>query len=335
MTGDADPGGPPPEPPEERRPDPWTTERARLLLGGTLLALFGAVLGYKVLRAGGLEQSALFYVGLPALIALLVVFTARPRSATGVAVAVTTIALLLAGPLLNEGVVCLIMAAPLFYLVAVGIGLAADRGRQRGGAHALAVLPLLVLLCAEGVGGISYLPRASEGHAERVVDAAPAEIAAALAGAPAYTAPRSAFLRLVPFPRPERAEGTGLAVGDERVVRFAGGHRPTRMVLRVSEAEIGADGGRVVFTVADDSTLARWLRLDRAEAQWRATPQGGTRLAWTLRYERTFDPSWYWGPVQSYGMDRAAGYLADTFACEAGIAGASAEGSDGAGRCRR
>ncbi|GAA4919981.1 hypothetical protein [Streptomonospora salina] len=278
MTADADPG----RPPDQEPPEPPATGRARLLLAGTLLALFGAMLGYKVLRAGGLEQSALFYVGLPALIALVVVSSARPRSAAGTAVAVTTIGLLLAGPLLDEGVVCLVMAAPLFYLVAVLFGLIAS-----------------------------------------------------LAGAPDYSAPRSAFLRLVPFPRPERAEGTGLQAGDERTVRFTGGHRPTRMVLRVTEARTGPDGGRAVFTVADDTTLARWLRLDRAQAQWHATPQGGTRLAWTLHYERTFDPSWYWGPLQSYGMDRAAGYLADTFACAAAPADPAEPLSGSAARCHR
>src|SRR5689334_21239430 len=77
---------------------------ARVALVSVLAASFAAMLGYKILHAGGLEQTALFYVGLPATIALVVAATARPRSATGLAVATVTICLALAGPMLNEGV---------------------------------------------------------------------------------------------------------------------------------------------------------------------------------------------------------------------------------------
>lgn len=37
------------------------------------------------------------------------------------------------------------------------------------------------------------------------------------------------------------------------------------------------------------------------------------RLTWKLAYRRTFDPGWYFGPLQSYGMEQPAAFLADTF----------------------
>ncbi|TQN33002.1 hypothetical protein FHX37_2996 [Haloactinospora alba] len=307
-----------PEPPDAPPSGARSPAGGRLLLAAVLLALFAAMLGYKILEAGGLEQTALFYVGLPALIALTVAATAAPRSPVGVAMAVTTIGLALAGPLLNEGVVCLLMAAPLFYGTAavLGAGLArARRGtRHPGRNHALVLVPVL-LLCVEGVAGVSYLPRGGEGTAQRVVGAGPERVAAALAEPPDYASPRSAFLRVVPFPRPDEARGSGLEVGDRRTVEFAG-HERTTMTLEVTESDVRADSGRVVFTVVGDTTLARWLELRSAEASWEPAP-GGTKLDWTLRYRRTFDPSWYWGPLQGYGMDRAAGYLLDTVAAEA------------------
>lgn len=294
--------------------------RSRLVLAGAVLALFAGLLGYRVLNEGGLEQTALFYVGLPAVIALTVVVAARPRSAVGTAMATVTVGLALAGPLLAEGLVCLIMAAPLFYLVALFVGLGMNEYRSRKGLGALIAVPLLLAACLEGVAGIEYLPRQSEGRAERVVAAAPDEVAAALSAEPVYSEPGSAFLRVLPFPRPRTAEGTGLRLGDHRVVDFEPrrslgiGTRPTprSMRLAVTETSVGADGGRVVFTVAHDDTLARWLDLREAEVSWSAVP-GGTRVSWTLRYERTFDPSWYWGPLQDFAVDRAAGYLLDTF----------------------
>ncbi|MFC3994688.1 hypothetical protein ACFOVU_02100 [Nocardiopsis sediminis] len=330
--GDRPPGtgGTPPDPGGTGRPyepDRTAGARARLLLAGALTALFGALLAYRVLKAGDLEQTALFYVGIPAVIALTVVFTARPRTTAGIAIAVTTIGLLLAGPLLDEGFVCLLMAAPLFYLVAMVVGWAAGQARRGGGRsrwHAAALGPVLLLLCAEGVAGVSYLPRAEEGRAAVEVPAPPAAVAAALAAEPAYAPPRALLLRAVPFPRPTAAHGTGLDVGDRRRIAFTPRRslglnaEPTvrGMLLEITESRIGADGGRVVFTVVDDTTLARWLDLRTAEVTWRASGDG-TRMTWTLHYHRTFEPSWYWSPIQRHAMDRAAGYLADTFATEA------------------
>lgn len=291
----------------------------RLLLAGVLLSLFAAMLWIRVAQAGGWEQTSLFYVGVPAVLALTVVATARPRSAVGTAMAVTTIGLALAGPLLGEGIVCLVMAAPLFYALAAAIGWALG-GSFREGPRAVVLGVLLAPLALEGVGGLDYLPRPDTGLAEQVVAAPVDQVTAALAARPEYDVPGAPLLRLG-FPRPLEAEGTGLAVGAQRTVTFtsrralAPGARPVprSMHLVVTESEIGPEGGRVVFTVAEDTTLARWLDFREAEVVWRAAGRG-TELIWNLRYERTFDPSWYWRPLQRYAMNRAADYLASTFA---------------------
>ncbi|MGW5116403.1 hypothetical protein ACWEQ8_13365 [Streptomyces noursei] len=46
---------------------------------------------------------------------------------------------------------------------------------------------------------------------------------------------------------------------------------------------------------------------------WQPSPTGRTEVTWTLHYRRTFDPGWYFGPIQTYGMEQAAAYLSDTF----------------------
>ncbi|MFG2191738.1 hypothetical protein [Streptomyces sp. NPDC048639] len=307
---------------------------ARLRLAAVLAALFTAMLLYKVLHAGHLEQTALFYVGLPAFIALSVSLRARPRSATGTALASVTIGLALAGPLLNEGVVCLVMAAPLFYLLAVIIGCSVDRARGRrargdggsGRAHAVVSVPLLALLVLEGTG-IYELPRDNSVSVTRTVSASPSAYEEALAGRPRFAAPEPLFLRAVPFPRPRMAEGSGLDVGDVRVITFNPrkglgiGARPTPRSMRLVVAERSA--GRVLFRIEEDTTLARWLSLGSAEVEWVPAAGGGTEASWTLHYRRTYDPGWYFGPLQKYGMEQAAAYLSDTFA-----AGALTESSE-------
>ncbi|GAA1089457.1 hypothetical protein GCM10009642_31050 [Nocardiopsis metallicus] len=302
--------------------------RARWILAGVVLAAFAALLAVRVTRFGGLDQTALFYVGLPALLALLVVLCCRARSAVGVAIAVTTVALLLAGPVLGEGMVCLIISAPLIYgmvSLVTWVGVAIVRG-GRGSPNALVAVPILFALALEGVGGFSLLPRADTGAGSRLVSAAPADVADALAAAPEYASPTALFLRAVPFPEPVEAVGEGLAVGDTRVIHFtprrtlAPGAESTsrRMELEIVESHVHPGGGRVVFDVIEDTAFANWMEMERAVATWEAEIVEGevekTRLTWEIEYQRTYDPSWYFGPVQSYATGLAAGYLADTFA---------------------
>ena len=304
-------------------PEPPRPRRARVLLAGVVLALFAAMLLARILPAAGLEQTAVFYVGIPAVIAIAVILTARPKSPVGVAIATTTVGLALAGPLLGEGIVCLVVAAPLFYGVAAAVGLLVQQFReQRRGAFVVA--PLLFAVLVEGVGGSSMLPRDDAGTASTVVEAPADAFAAALAAEPAYGEPEAVFLRSLPFPLPVRATGTGIDVGDVRHVTFTprrslglgSQSTPRSMSLRVVHSETSDDGGRVVFDVTADSTLARWMDLRSAEVRWSAAGER-TEATWTLRYRRTFDPSWYFGPVQRSTTDLAAGYLLDTFAAAA------------------
>ena len=301
------------------------SSRARLVLAAVLLAVFGAMLFAKALGAGGLEQTAMFYVGIPALIAVTVVLTARPRSAVGLTLAVTTVALALAGPLLDEGVVCLIMAAPLIYGVAALIAwIVTALTTPRWTHHGVVVLPLLAAALLEGVAGVSYLPRESAASATVLVEATPEEYASALAAPPAYGPFDAVLLKTVPFPHPVSATGSGLEVGDRRVVRFNDrkslglGAEPTprSMTLRVAESDIDTDAGRVFFEVTADSTLSRWMDLQSATVAWHRVGDR-TETTWTLDWARTYDPSWYFGPLQQHTTGLAAGYLADTFAATA------------------
>jgi hypothetical protein len=292
---------------------------ARRTLLAILAALFAAMLGYKVLHAGGLEQTALFYVGLPATIALVVAATARPRSATGLAVAVVTIALALAGPLLNEGVICLVLAAPLFYLIAVIIGVAIDIGRRSRATRRLntfGLVPVLAVLCLHGVVA-SPAPQDEVVTVTRTVPGTLEQFATALSGPADFTRPRSAFLSRLPFPRVVEVAGTGLELGDERVITFTPRHslgigaRPTPRSMRLRVTASAPT--RVRFDVVEDTATARWLRWNTSQVSWRPMRTGATEVTWQLTYRRTFDPGWYFGPLQHYGMQQATDYLLDTF----------------------
>ncbi|WP_433236307.1 hypothetical protein ACQPYK_26870 [Streptosporangium sp. CA-135522] len=292
-------------------PDETHAKRAGRVLAGVLAALFAAILLYKLLHAGHLEQTAVFYVGLPAVIAITVALTVRPRTATGLIMATITVGLALAGPFLGEGIVCLLFAAPIFYLVGLAIGVSVDwiRERRRGMNMNVIVVPLLLLSMAEGATGATSLPRGEEVTVTRAAGAV--DVERALAAPPVFGAFDSPFLRMG-FPRPLVARGEGLELGAIREITFNSRRslgigavaEPRSMTLRVKERS----PGRVVFQVVRDTTLARWLDLREAEFTWTRA-----RLSVCLRYRRTFDPAWYFGPLQRFAVGQAAGYLAGTF----------------------
>ena len=106
------------------------------------LALFG--IGYRVIAGVRLDQTSMLFIGLPA--GLAIVLTLLPRSENAIASALKgiTIAIGMSGALLGEGIVCVLMAAPLFYLLGLIIGIVTeiDKRRARKEAKLLSVVAL-------------------------------------------------------------------------------------------------------------------------------------------------------------------------------------------------
>ncbi|GGO88742.1 hypothetical protein [Wenjunlia tyrosinilytica] len=279
-------------------------------LAAVLGALVCAAGGYRFLHAFGLERTTLFFLGLPALMAAAVVLVGPVAGSAWTAAVAVTFGLVVAGPLFNVGVVSLLLAAPLFYLVAVGFAVACGSRRGR--------VVTVLLLVALGLEGFAYtLPRSTAVVVSHTVNGTPEQVEQALAVPPHFSARRPAVLRLG-FPRPVVERGGGLAVGDLRTVEFSphsplglGVQRgPRALRLRVEDHT----ARRVLFRVVEDTALDEWSDLRGAEVTWQPLTPGQTRVTWRLDYGRGFDPSWYFGPVQSYGAQQAARYLADSFA---------------------
>lgn len=287
-----------------------------------LLMIAGAVvagLAFRAAQMAGLNHTALVFVGVPALLAVVVTLLPRPGSVTGVILKSVTLAMLLAGTVLGEAFVCILMASPLIYGVAIVVGRSIERKRARMGRAGAAHVSLLVLVAAsipamEGVLPRAEFPRESTVHVSAVVSATPAEVRRALEGPMSFDRPLPRFLRLG-FPTPGATEGSGLHIGDRRAVMLRHGHHHSgKLVMEVRSSE----ENHVVFTpVADDSYIIHWLTWREADVRWAAVP-GGTRVTWTLRYRRRLDPAWYFGPLERYGVATAATYLTQTLATPAG-----------------
>jgi hypothetical protein len=277
--------------------------RSRYALGFMILAIAVACLAYRILVTKQLEQTALLFVGIPTILAVIVAFTPRAKTTTGGIFKATTIGLLLSAPLLGEGFICILMASPIFFLVA---GIIALVRKTEKVTLSCVVFVAFIPMSLEGVRpGLSF-NREETVTVIRIVNASSSEVESALRRAPRTDLPLPFYLRLG-FPRPTQAQGGGLQPGDLRSIHFAGGEgHPGDLVMRVDEA----GPGHVRFVaIADKSKVAHWLRWDSAEVNWKAVDATHTQVSWTLHFRRLLDPAWYFRPFERYAVGLAADYL--------------------------
>jgi hypothetical protein len=286
----------------------------------TVLALAAGGFMYRVLVFHRLEQTALLFVGIPVLLAVILASTPKARTTTGSILKATTLALLLSAPLLGEGFICILMAAPIFYAVAMIVAGLIKLAKGRANKPKQAILPCLLLftflpMSLEGTRPSLSFNRDEQVTAHRMVAAGPQEVENALSYSPRIGLALPFYLRLG-FPHPTDARGEGLERGALRRIHFAGGEgHPGDLVLQVTDYA----PGRVRFRVISNETkVTHWLDLKEAEIQWRAVGTQ-TEVRWTLRYRRLLDPAWYFAPWERYAVHLAADYLIRANATPDGI----------------
>ncbi len=290
------------EPSKETSPEAW--------LIGIALALSLVSGLYRLLVAKRLESTAALFLGIPAVLAVLLAMTPKAKTVTGGIIKAITLMLLIVAPLLGEGWFCILMASPLFYLVGLLVGLLVDRSRRRRGATLSCVALFLLPISLEGVVPGWTVEREQTVEVTRVVDAPATAVERALARRPRVGPGRQSLplLLRIGFPVPLESHGWGLEPGALRTVRFSGveGAPAGDLVMRVTE---GRPGLLQTEAVSDGSKLAHWLRWERSEVEWRALDPTHTRVTWRIEYRRQLDPAWYFGPWERAAVHEAAVYM--------------------------
>lgn len=297
--------------------------RARVTIAAVIGAVAVASLAYRLIAGQGLQQTAALFVGVPALLAIVVTFAVSPRSATGVACKAVTVGLLVSLLFLGEGILCIVMSAPLFYLVAVGIGVVMDRARRGLRPHAHTTLSCLMVLALvpmsiEGVTDVTSLNRDERVVQTRIVHVPSHEVERALFEPPRFNRALPLYLR-AGFPRPVTVRIERVSTGTRWVIRLRGGEMGLRgiepragdLILQLEDVRPGFLRWRAV---SDDSHMTHFLLWRETTVQWEPIGTDATKVTWTLRYRRGLDPAWYFGPWERYAAGLAAGYLIDAIA---------------------
>lgn len=304
-----------------RRADSAT--RARINVAVIIAAVAIASLMYRALVQHHLEQTSALFVGIPSILAIIVTFGVSPRSATGVICKAVTIGLLASLLFLGEGALCVFMSAPLFYAVAVLVGVSIDLTRRQWSQPSGTSLRCLAVLAVvpfalEGVVPATSLNRDERVTATVVVPAAAGDVARAIHEPPRFDRPLPRYLRMG-FPRPS-------------ITRIAQGDGGARWEIEILGGEMRIDGieprtGTLVLDVvetrpqyvrwratSDNSHMTHYLTWQESSVAWKAVGPRSTEVTWTLRYRRGLDPAWYFGPWERYAARLAARYLIDAVA---------------------
>ena len=297
---------------------PAAATRARIALAALIVAVTVASLAYQVLVLHQLQQTAALFVGIPALLTLVVIFAVSPRSAVGVACKAVTIGLLVSLLFLGEGMLCVAMSAPLFYAMAVAIASAMERAHRSNGKPATTLLSCLIVLAIvpmslEGVTSFTTLNRDESVAESRIVRDSSQAVERALFEPPRFDRVRPLYLR-AGFPSPVSTRIERSAGKTRWVIQLRGGEmrldgmepRIGDLVLELEEARPGLVRWRAV---CDSSHVTHFLDWREVIVQWEPVDAHTTRVTWTLRYRRGLDPSWYFGPMERYAVRLAAGYL--------------------------
>jgi hypothetical protein len=296
---------------------------ARIALAALIGAVAVASLAYRLLFAHGLQQTSALFVGLPALLAIVVVFAVSPRSATGVACKAVTVGLLVSLLFLGEGILCVAMSAPLFYAAAVAIAASMDWAHRRREKSATTLCSCFIVLALtpmslEGVTDFTTLNRDESVSESMIVRGSSQAVERALFEEPRFDRVRPLYLR-AGFPSPV---ATRIERGSGRmrwVIQFRGGEmrlngmepRTGDLILELEEARPGLVRWRAV---SDTSHMTHFLTWRDVTVRWESVDASTTKVTWTLRYRRGLDPAWYFGPMERYAVRLAAGYLIDSVA---------------------
>ena len=276
-------------------------------LFGMALVTAGFAVLYRLVQGLHFGHTSLMFIGIPAVLALALAMTPRAKSATGGILKGITLALLIAAPLLGEGYLCILMTAPLYYLVGVIVGAAADYGRRKKNTRLSCCALVLLPMSLEGVVPQLSFDRLQTVEATRIVEGTPEAVQAALALSPRVATRLPNFLA-VGFPRPLQASGSGLTVGSLRTVHFSGaeGDPPGDLVVRVAES---GPGYLRTQQVSDSSKLTQWLLWQNSEVTWNAVDATHTAVTWKVSFERQLDPAWYFIPWERLAVREVAGYM--------------------------
>lgn len=244
--------------------------------------------------------SSAFFIGVPALLAWVLVWRRPPESAMGRVMVGTTVGLLLAAMVLGEGAICVLFAAPLAYAVAAVVVVAGRWWTHRHGTAAVLAVALLPLLPGQPSDVVRSV------HVSRVVPMDVAAVADRIDAGPDLGTDPDAWLLTLGYPLPTSVDVR--RTPDAVIWSYPYGRG--RTTFRMTTTTNGYQ-----FQALEDTAMSRWFSWDGAALT--TTPvDGGTRLDLELRFDPAIGPDWWFGTIEGRILAAAGDHLLDTLGLE-------------------
>lgn len=277
-----------------------------------IIALVGlAITGFIIhaLTHKNMQGSSILYIGVPLFLSYLFLDSDPSKSATGSILKGLTIFMLLTGPILQEGFICVIMASPIFYIVGGIVGWIIDNSRKKklSKLQASPLIVILVLFSFEGTHPNLTFERNHTVKVERIVASNVDSVEQQLQQPLSLGKDVPTFLKIFPFPTNSVFNGT--QQGDENRLHFVYykhfyfNPKIGDLTYKISSRSANHIESSVL---KDDSYVSSYLNWKRSKVSWKAIDDKYTKVVWEIDYERKLDPAWYFGTLQHYAVKQMA-----------------------------
>ena len=267
-----------------------------------------ASIAFRILNWREFEQTSLVFIGIPALITILLVrYGGQPKSAYGVAFKVITIFLLMSAILFGEGVVCIIFAAPIFYGIAALLVFISEYARKKNDKlKSIILIPVSIILMQP----IAFFSETElqEISSSKIVSG---HISFdALTNEPDFMADLPSFFK-IGFPKPLAINGGGLKIGDVREIQF---ESSTKGIGTLSLKVDSINENEVQFSfVEDKSHINHWLTWERATVKLNHLKDNQTEITWITEFTCDLGPQWYFVPLERFAVDQMNVHLLNSY----------------------
>lgn len=284
------------------------TEKSKWNLYATVVILAVISMVFRFLNDVGWEQTSILFIGLPALITILVIrFTKRPKGLYGMMARVITLFLLMSSILLGEGVPCIILASPLFYGVgALIVKIYKISSNRNNKMYSFGLIPVVLLLVSD-----PQKFKSSEIHTvSTTIELKGDKSLSAFNNTPDFMKDYPLYFKRIGFPKPVNISGEGLEVGSVRNIDFLSDTRGMgTLSLRVCKLE----KDKIVFEIPHDNThMHHWLTWKKVTVELSSKGEN-TVVTWTSEFTCDLGPNWYFLPIEKYTVDVMNEHLINTY----------------------
>ncbi len=113
------------------------------------------------------------------------------------------------------------------------------------------------------------------------------------------------------FPKPIAIDGTGIDIGDYRKIKFKSN---TKGIGTLHLEIIAKDKNSITFDVVnDDSHINHWLSFKKVKIEIENYDNNTSIVKWTTDFTCDLGPSWYFNPIEKYGVKVMNQHLINSF----------------------